>query len=207
MSIRFSYKTLMTAALFVLSISAANAHTTSIGYLPGDNAGEMVIWTGSYHSPCESAPQEGVLTMTGVEGTVYGPEAKPFDITPTCTKPEGLVDSVNNCYWPQDRNLPLDCTISSDPGIGGGVVTWQGVMFTGLAPGKYEITCGDNCGTSAFWDTWPLGDDTPTIIEVTGEDIGGGGATFVPVPTLSLTSILLLVSLILLTTLVARRHF
>ena len=202
MKFRLFCKTTAITILFALTTGIASAHTTSIGFVAGDNPGEVVFWTGSYHS-C-GAVNEGVMTLTGVNGTVYGPVDKPFDIPVVCSRPEGLVNGTNNCFWPQDQNLPLDCTLLADPGISGGVEIWQGVVFDGLSPGQYEFTCGNNCGVTADWRSW---NDSSATFTVTGAQIGGGAVDAIPVPTLSQIGIILLIALMLFAAFLTRRGY
>lgn len=165
------------AAVFAAAACAgtANAHTTSLGYVPGASAGEVTIWTGSY-SHGGTPVNEGSLTLTGLD-VLYGPTTVAFDIAPTGTKPAGLVDGVNNFFWGldgPDADSNYDFPLSTDPSLFGGVVWWQGVTFTGLSPGDYSASCGATCGTTAQWDSLnPAGQDAVTLT-LTGEDIGGG---------------------------------
>ncbi|GBO89784.1 PEP-CTERM sorting domain-containing protein [Marinobacter salsuginis] len=157
------------------SLSAgALAHTTSIGFVPGSSFGDVTFWTGSY-SHGGTPVNEGTLTLTGVDVTYN--QTLAFNITPTSTKPTGLVDGTNNFYWGSTFGSSLDKTLTSDPLISGGVVWWQGVTFSGLVAGTYDFTCGATCGTTAQWASWGSGTGQLTL---TAQDIGGG--TPVPEP-------------------------
>ncbi len=168
-------KSILSCAAAVASLLAfagvAAAHTTSIGYLPGASAGEVTLWTGSY-SHNQIPVNEGIGTLTGVTDPSYTASLA-FNITPVNTKPTGLVDGTNNFYWAQDRTFP---PLSTDPLIGGGVVWWQGVTFSGLKPGDYSFTCGTTCGTSQQWDSWGTGAVTLTL------NAGNIGTVTVPEP-------------------------
>lgn len=157
--------------VFTMVSMPTQAHTVSLGYLPGSNPGEVIFYTGSYHT---SGGNEGALTLTGILGTSYGPVNTAFNITPTNTKPVGLADGTNNFYWANDGSFP----VSVDPLIGGGPRLWQGVMFSGLNPGDYSASCGSTCGTSQVWDSWS---SSGTVnINLTAGSIGGGGTDGVP---------------------------
>jgi hypothetical protein len=189
---------LLGTALGFVAINA-NAHTSSMGFLPGDVVGDVVFWTGTYvHGTCP-ASNEGSMTLTGANGTVYGPTTLAFDIPSVCTKPVGLVDGDNNCFWNTvdgGSSYQLDCSLTSAPswltGIGG-VIMWQAVVFTGLQAGDYTFTCGDTCGTTATWQSLPgASGEVPLTL---GEDTVGGSGPAIPVPTLSTGSILVLLIL------------
>ncbi len=143
-------RTLALAVGLALPAAAAMAHTTSIGYVPGANAGEVTFWTGSYvHGG--TVVNEGTLTLTGVD--VVFSQTVAFNITPVNTKPIGLADGSNNFFWAQSSTpgFSYDFPVSTDPTLFGGVAWWQGVTFTGLVAGTYDVTCGATCGTSQQW--------------------------------------------------------
>lgn len=148
----------LTAAGLAMA-SAASAHTTSLGYVPGATAGSVTFWTGSYHHS-GTPSNEGTFTLTGITDPTFSQSIGP-SIAPTGTKPSGLVDGTNNFYWANDGSFGL----SSDPGIGGGVAWWQGIVFTGLSAGIYEFTCGTTCGTTAQWRTWGSGSVRVTLTQ------------------------------------------
>ena len=155
---------LLASSLAVGSLSAAaSAHTTSLGFLPGASPGEVTFWTGSYDHGGVPV-NEGIGTLVGVD--VVFNQALAFGITPVNTKPAGLVDGTNNFYWAVDGSFP----VSADPGISGSPMWWQGVTFTGLVPGTYDFSCGNNCGVTAQWATWAPG---AVRVTLTGRDIGG----------------------------------
>lgn len=184
-------KNLFTAATAIAALSAfsaANAHTTSIGFVPGANPGEVTFWTGSYHS---SGVNEGTLTLVGAGTTTYGPVTTAFDITPQTTLPTGLVYGDNNCVWTSSNFSSLDCTQTSDTSVFGPIRLWQGVTFTGLNAGTYNFTCGATCGTSQVWHSLNgAGPNVFATITLTAGNIGGGGTGTAPEP-----SVLALLSL------------
>lgn len=148
-------------ALLLLSSQIVSAHTTSIGFVPGTNTGEVTFWTGSYdHGGIPN--NEGLGSLVGVDVTYN--QSQIFNIAVTNVKPAGLVDGTNNYYW--DSGSSGACSLSgahfapgllADPGICGGVVWWQGTTFTGLSVGTYDFSCGTTCGTTAQWQTWTAG--------------------------------------------------
>jgi PEP-CTERM motif len=154
----------LAAALVVGSIGVASAHTTSIGYVPGANAGEVTFWAGHY-THGDVAPNESVAVINGVN--VVFSQSAPFNIPTVTSKPGGLVDGTNNFYWAQDGTFP----INSDPFIAGGVVQWQGVTLTGLVAGTYTFNIADDARTTQEWDIWGPGAVQFTLRE---GDIGGG---------------------------------
>lgn len=160
------------AAIAVGAIGGAAAHTTSLGFVPGGNAGEVTFWTGSYGHGGTPA-NEGSGQLTGI--SVSYDQTQPFNLGPVNSKPAGLIDGTNNFFWAADQTFPH----SVDPVLFGGVVVWQGVTFTGLVPGTYSFTCGQNCGVTQQWATFGAG-----AVQVTlrAGDIGGGGGNEVPAP-------------------------
>jgi hypothetical protein len=155
----------------ILLAGTAAAHTTSIGYVPGTNAGEVTFWTGSYDHGYIPVNESGG-TLTGITDPLYS-QALAFNLGPFNSKPIGLIDGTNNFYWAADGSFP---PLGADPGIGGGVAWWQGVTFTDLAAGDYSFSCGSTCGTSQQWESW---NSDAITISLRGGDIGGGG---IPVP-------------------------
>lgn len=168
------YKKLVIGAAALLGSVTTNAHTTSLGYAPGASVGSIIIWTGTYHAG-PIAP-EGTGTLSGVS-LVYS-QTKAFSIGSVSTKPVGLIDGTNNFYWSQS---PYTYPQNTDPGLAGGVVTWQGASFTGLAPGDYTYSCGNTCGTSFHWDTLP-GASGSVPIHLTQANITPPPAPGVPEP-------------------------
>ena len=140
-------------AISFFGMTAAQAHTTSIGFFSGANPGEVTFVTGSY-SHGITPVNEGTLTLTGINGNSYAATTQAFDIAPTSTKYAGLIDGTTNFYWGTGFGSPLDQTLTADPGISGGVVWWQATTFTGLSAGDYEFSCGATCGTTQQWDSW-----------------------------------------------------
>ena len=137
-------------SIFAMVSMPVQAHTVSLGYLPGSNPGEVLIWTGSYDDITENGGvNEGATTLTGILSTIYGPITIPFNITPTSIKPIGLLDGTNNFYWANAGGFPINV----NPLIAGGPQLWQGVLFTGLNTGDYSASCGSTCGTSDVYCT------------------------------------------------------
>ena len=134
---------------------------------------------------------EGTLTLTGVS-LVYSQSVN-FNITPVGSKPAGLVDGTNNFYWCNDATYSFPC--ATDPGIGGGVVWWQGVTFTGLQPGTYTVTCGGTCGTTQQWASL---NPVTGVVTVSLSGVIVGANPVAPVPTLSEWSLILLAGLVVL---------
>lgn len=170
-------------ALALMLPVAALAHTTSIGYVPGANPGEVTFWTGSY-AHGGGVINEGTLTLTGV--SLVFSQSVNFNIAPTSVKPAGLIDGTNNFFWNTSTTpgFSYDFPVSVDPILFGGVVVWQGVTFTGLNAGTYDVTCGATCGASAQWSSLStagavqnlsggVGADTLRFTLNAG-DIGGG---------------------------------
>ena len=171
-------------------VGTAGAHTTSIGFVPGGSPGSVTFWTGSY-THGGTPVNEGTLTLTGVS-LVYSQSVN-FNITPVGSKPAGLVDGTNNFYWCNDATYSFPC--ATDPGIGGGVVWWQGVTFTGLQPGTYRITCGGTCGTTQQWASL---NPVTGVVTVSLSGVIVGANPVAPVPTLSEWSLILLAGLVVL---------
>lgn len=160
------------AAVAVVGMSTtAAAHTTSLGYVPGAVAGSIVLWAGHYNHSGFPPPLEGFGTLTGVS-LVYSQGAS-FDIGPVDVKPVGLVDGTNNFFW---SDFPYVFPQNVDPNLFGGVVHWQGVQFTGLAPGTYDFTCGTTCGDTAEWESLTSAGGTAGTVRftLTGSDINPG---------------------------------
>ena len=160
---------LLAGILMVMGVVAtsAQAHTTSIGFVPGTVFGDVTFWTGSYFHG-GTVVNEGSITLTGTSGAAlgFGSVTQDFDIAPVSLKPTGLVDGTNNFYWPDGFGSPLDMSLTSDPGIAGGVVFWQGTTFSGLVAGTYDFSCGAgglDCGDTAQWDDWGPGTESITL--------------------------------------------
>lgn len=188
------------------SIGTAAAHTTSLGYVPGNTAGSVTFWTGSY-SHGGTPVNEGTATLVGV--TVVYNQVVNFNIPPVGTKPAGLVDGTNNFFWGPLVGSTYPFPVSVDPVLFGGVVWWQGVTFTGLVPGTYTFTCGNSCGVSAQWQSLNSGAGETVTVNLTGSVIGGGGGPAADIPTVSEWGLILSALLLLgmgLFTLRLRRH-
>ena len=147
--------TLAASALVLFGAVTAQAHTTSIGFVPGANNGEVTFWTGSYHS---GGVNEGTLTLAGANGTVFAPVTVAFNIGVTSTKPTGLVDGTNNFYWGGSfSNTSFPKTTQN--ALVEELRIWQGVTFSGLNPGDYSFTCGSTLtGLHKCGLTWGPGE-------------------------------------------------
>jgi hypothetical protein len=163
---------LLGSAALVAMSTAAFAHTTSLGYVPGDTAGSVTFWAGSYdHSVTPT--NEGMVRLQsaslGYDSTLS------FVLGPQSIKPTGLIDGTNNFFWgnfdSSTGRYPFP--LSTDPNLFGGVKYWQGVTFNGLAPGEYIFGCGNACGTTQQWSSLNGSGDTIRLT-LTGSDIGGG---------------------------------
>lgn len=143
-------KNLITALLFSLAgIGVASAHTTSLGYVPGANAGEVTFWAGHY-SHGDVPGTEGTGLLTGFS-LVYSSGIIPFTLGVVLSKPVGLVDGTNNFFWEQSSPTPYVFGTGVDPHLFGGVVQWEGLTITGLSPGTYDFTIADDARTTAEW--------------------------------------------------------
>ncbi len=156
-------------ALAALGGGMAHAHTTSIGFVSAGTPGSVTFWTGSYHF---NTLNEGDLTLAGINGNSFASTTLAFDLLPPVqgVKPVGLVDGTSNFYWTTPNfSGPLDKSLTSDPGVLGGVRSWQGVTFAGLTAGDYSFTCGATCGSTFRWNSWSNGNGTLTL---TGAVVG-----------------------------------
>ena len=167
---KLSFVALLASSLAAGSWSiAASAHTTSLGYVPGDDPGEVTFWTGSYdHGGIPANEGLGTLTSvsTGISQTVA------FSLGPVSTRPDGLVDGTNNFFWGDFDGTRYPFPLSTDPVLFGGVEWWQGITFTGLTPGDSIFGCGAVCGVTAQWSSLNGAGDTVRLT-LTGRDIGG----------------------------------
>jgi hypothetical protein len=149
----------------MLASTAANAHTTSLGYVPSADAGAVTFWAGSYdHGGFPS--NEGIVTLIGLNGISYNSSLS-FNIGPVSSRPAGLVDGVNNFFWDLSNNFPTNV----DPDYLGGVSYWQGVTFTGLVAGDYQFGCGSVCGETAQWES--LNSEGFVTLTLREGDVGG----------------------------------
>lgn len=143
-------KNLITALLFSLAgIGVASAHTTSLGYVPGANAGEVTFWAGHYsHGGVPGTQGTGLLTGFSL---VYSSGIIPFTLGVVSSKPVGLVDGTNNFFWEPSSPTPYVFGTGVDPNLFGGVVHWEGLTITGLNTGTYDFTIADDARTTAEW--------------------------------------------------------
>lgn len=145
------------AALALGAAGNASAHATSIGYTNA-GPGAVTVWLGTYAHGGHHL--EGSMTLTGVNGTVYGPTVNPFTILtcdgPAC-KPAGLIDGVTNWYAPDavvGGSAPLS---GSEAGFLAGCPAcgptnhWQGATFAGLTAGDYKFTWVPAANPTAEW--------------------------------------------------------
>jgi hypothetical protein len=182
--------------------STVLAHTTSLGYVPGTTAGSVTFWTGSY-AHGGTVVNEGIATLVGVSVTYN--QSVPFNIAPVTVKPAGLVDGTNNFFWGPFNGTVYPFPVSVDPVLFGGVVVWQGVTFSGLVPGTYTFTCGNNCGVTAQWQSINTGAGETVTVNLTGSVIGGGGGPPADIPTVSEWGLILSALMLLAMGLVALR--
>lgn len=162
-------KLALAVALVLGGMSSAFAHTTSLGYVPGANPGEVTFWAGHYNHSGVPGP-EGQATLVGF--TLVYSQTQPFGGPVVSTKPAGLVDGVNNFFWgPSPYPFPL----STDPNLFGGVVHWESTTFTSLAPGVYDLTIQDDARTTQEWAnlTQVGGQPGSVRITLTSGNIGG----------------------------------
>lgn len=161
------------AALFIAlgSVQVASAHTTSLGYVPGANAGEVTFWAGTYfHSGTVAA--EGTGQLTGVTNPPFASGVIPFNNV-VGSKPVGLLDGTNNFFWSAS---PYNFPLSVDPNLFGGVVLWESLTITGLAAGVYDFLIADDARTTQRWaNLSTLGGGVGTVrITLNAGDVGGG---------------------------------
>ena len=170
-------KIVVALLLSLAGLTVASAHTTSLGYVPGVNNGEVTFWAGHYsHGDIPGA--QGTGTLTGVS-LVFSSGVVPFDTVDSASKPAGLVDGVNNFFWSPS---PYIFGTGVDPHLFGGVVHWESLTITGLNPGTYNFTIADDARTTAEWANLTQVGGQPGSVQITltGQDIGGGGT--VPEP-------------------------
>jgi hypothetical protein len=150
---RFGKGALLLAASSLSLMSVADAHTVSVGY-EALGGGVFDIWYGSYHSPSEATYTEGSLQFSGpmVSTTVA------FTML-TYTKPGGLIDGTTNFYSNATGTgltgtpVPITGNGGSFVGTAAGVLTWQGVQFTGIIrPGTYTFTYIPITNPTQVWD-------------------------------------------------------
>ena len=111
-------------ALALSSFTAANAHTTSVGY-ESAGPGSITLWYGTYHY---TGFTEGSLSLVGQD--VSFSATVPFTLL-TATKPTGLIDGTTNFYT---NGTQLTGTANRV------INTWQGSTFNNLVAGTYVYT-------------------------------------------------------------------
>ncbi len=154
-------------------ITAASAHTTSLGYVPGANAGEVTFWAGHYLHGGPFPGAEGSGQLNGVTNPLFASGVIPFNGVVTA-KPAGLLDGSNNFFWSAS---PYNYPLLVDPNLFGGVVHWESLTITGLAAGVYDFLIADDARTTAQWQNLSsLGGGVGTVrVTLTAGDVGGGG--------------------------------
>jgi hypothetical protein len=163
---------LSAALLLPLMASEASAHAVAIGYTPGENAGQVNLWLGSYHfdNQGDGNDVEGAAHFYGVNGTV-------FDITVPFT-----VEYASGIP-PSGLTLGSNMFISNSY-CGGTCVSainsWQGVTISGLSTGDYQFNYVAAANSSAHWSDW--GDLGALTMHLTAADTGGGGSNAGDVP-------------------------
>ena len=174
-------KTMKKVALAVLmsvgTITAASAHTTSLGYVPGTNAGEVTFWAGHYsHGGIPGAQGAGLLT--GVTNLLFSSGVLPFNGV-VVSRPAGLIDGTNNFFW---SDFPYTFGLTVDPSLFGGIVHWESITISGLAAGVYDFLISDDARTTDEWANLSrVGGQIGTVrLTLNAGDIGGGGT--VPEP-------------------------
>lgn len=177
-----AFALLLTGVGIVSLSNPSLAHTSSLGYVPGDTAGSVTFWAGSYEHG-GSVFNEGTFTLQGITNPAFLAIVN-ANVAPTNTKPAGLVDGLNNFFWQENGSGGYNFPVSVDPIIFGlGISHWQGITFAGLSPGDYSFTCGNTCGSTQQWATLT---NAAVTITLTGRDIGSG----VPEPTTWATMLL-----------------
>ncbi len=161
-------------------VTAASAHTTSLGYVPGTNAGEVTFWAGHYNHGGLPGNQ-GTGQLVGFS-LVYDSGIVPFNIGPVASKPVGLVDGTNNFFWGPS---PFPFGLTTDPNLFGGIVHWQGLTLAGLSLGTYDFTIADDARTTQEWANLSQaagGQPGSVRLTLTGQDTGGSGGNEVSEP-------------------------
>jgi hypothetical protein len=153
----------LAALLLVAQVSPAYAHTISLGFVNA-GPGTVQFWGGSYHSTAEGSASEGFITLQGVDGTVYGPTTVAFSGGIVATKPDGLVDGVNNFYANNGSDPSGQMVATNTTGLA--VMIWQQVTFTGLVAGDYQFAF-DGLNTTVRFAPWDA--SLGSTFELTGE--------------------------------------
>jgi uncharacterized protein with beta-barrel porin domain len=166
----------LAAFLMLPSISAALAHTVSVGY-EALGGGVFDIWYGTYHPPSQANYTEGSLLLVGpsVSTTVA------FTML-VATKPSGLIDGQTN-FYSNAAGTGLTGTpvaIGGFNGLASGVLVWQGVQFTGITrPGTYTFTYIPIANPTAVWD--PIDNAILTgTFTITAQELGTTVTSLLP---------------------------
>lgn len=122
---RSLFKSYLLAAVSIVSLSQAQAHTTSVGY---ENAGPGAItfWYGTYHVGTNFT--EGSFSLVGQDVTYNSTVT--FS-TVTSVRPTGLIDGTTNFYSDGTQLIGTANRV---------IASWQGVSFTNLSAGTYVFT-------------------------------------------------------------------
>ncbi len=153
-------------------VPLSHAHTTSVGYVaPLGSSGTITFWYGTYHPLSGDAPgtYEGSFQITGDNG--FSASADFSQIVGAgqidTNRPVGLEDGVNNFYAVSNSGTELSAT----PGSDGPAKTWEGVTFSGLAPGTYIYSYVPAAAPTAFWS--PYAPVLSNTLVVTAADLNG----------------------------------
>ncbi len=162
-------KHIAVAALTLLGgITAASAHTTSLGYVPGATAGTVTFWAGTYGpGHTSTVGPEGTGTLTGVLPLVYSSTQSFMGVV--SSKPTGLVDGTNNFFWGSFSAGSFGATV--DPLLSGGPVWWESITLTGLTAGDYDFTIANDARTTASWQN--IDGLASVRLTLTGQDVSG----------------------------------
>lgn len=138
-------KLCVAASVLLLTSSVTLAHTTSLGYVPGNVPGSVTFYAGNYSHG--SVPgDEGTGLLTGFS-LPFSSGVLPFNLPVVTSKPTGLVDGSNNFFWePVGGSYVFGTGV--DPHLFGGVVDWEGLTITGLLPGVYDFTIANDGRTT-----------------------------------------------------------
>lgn len=167
--------TALASAIATQFVCTSNAHTISFGF---ENAGPgtITVWGGSYHSFPTSPATQGQLLLTPTGGGA--PISVPFTLS-VGVMPGGLIDGVTNFY------AGGATLVNSDPGIGGGVQSWQGATVSGLSAGNFTIQYDPAFSIpSAGWEPWDASIRGGSAVFISAAVIGSASSITPPVLTL-----------------------
>ncbi|MEH6478137.1 MAG: hypothetical protein V7727_20760 [Sneathiella sp.] len=151
----------------------ADAHTISIGFVPGVSLGEVTFWVGNYtHGSPGNVPQEGSMQLSGENANPYVTTVNPFDIPAVLALPTGLVAGTNY-FFAGNGGLSNTCVFACP------VTAWQGVTIGGLAAGDYSFKFLQAGSPTVDWAQ--INDTLSSTFTLKSGDIGGGPSV-VPLP-------------------------